>query len=194
VEGFALNGRRALAVGTVVSALTLAACGGKAQDANEPSGTYDVSVVRSTFPAKQHLSEAERMVIAVKNTGRKTVPNLAVTVDSFAAKSEQPDLADASRAVWIVDTSPAGGDSAYVNTWALGRLRPGQVRRFVWRVTAVKPGTHTIKWRVAAGLNGKALARTEGDRTPQGQFTVDVSDTPSQSRVDPATGQIIRSN
>jgi hypothetical protein len=189
-----LNGRCMLALGTIVSALTLGACGGTAQDANEPSGTFDVSVVRSSFPAKQHLSEAERMVIAVKNTGRKTVPNLAVTVDSFAAKSEQPDLADASRAVWIVDTSPAGGDTAYVNTWALGSLRPGQTRRFVWRVTAVKPGTHTIKWRVAAGLNGKALARADGDRTPQGQFTVDVSDTPSQSRVDPATGQIIRSN
>jgi hypothetical protein len=122
------------------------------------------------------------------------VPDIAVTVDSFAAKSEQPELADPSRAVWIVDKSPAGGDSAYVNTWTLGRLRPGQTRRFVWQVTAVKPGTHTIKWRVAAGLNGKALARTGGDRTPQGQFTVDVSDTPSQSRVDPATGEVVRAN
>jgi hypothetical protein len=194
VEGILPNGRRVLAVGTVLSALTLGACGGKEQDANEPSGTFDVSVVRSTFPAKQHLSQAERMVIAVKNTGDKTVPNVAVTVDSFAAKSEQPELADPSRAVWIVDQSPAGGDSAYVNTWALGRLTPGQTRRFVWRVTAVKPGTHTIKWRVAAGLNGKALARAGGDRTPQGQFTVDVADTPSQSRVNPETGEIVRSN
>jgi hypothetical protein len=194
VEGFALNGRRMLAVGTVMSALGLGACGAKQQDASEPSGNFDVSVVKSSFPAKQHLSQAETMSIAVKNTGTKTVPDLAVTVDSFAAKSEEPDLADPSRAVWIVDKSPVGGDSAYVNTWTLGRLRPGQTRRFTWQVTAVKPGTHTIKWRVAAGLNGKALARTDGDRTPQGQFTVDVSDTPSQSRVDPATGDIIRSN
>lgn len=189
-----LNGRRMLAVGTVLSALTLGGCGGEAQDANEPSRTFDVSVVKSNFPSKQQLAQAERMVIAVKNTGNRTVPNLAVTVDSFAAKSEQPELADPSRAVWIVDKSPAGGDSAYVNTWALGRLTPGQTRRFVWQVTAVKPGTHTIKWRVAAGLNGKALARTGGDRTPQGQFTVDVSDTPSQSRVDPATGEVVRAN
>ncbi len=55
-------------------------------------------------------------------------------------------------------------------------------------------GTHTVKWRVAAGLNGKAQARAGGDRVPQGQFTVDVSDTPAQSRIDPATGEIVRSN
>lgn len=194
VERSALNGGRMLALGTVVSALALGACGGEEQGADEPSGTFDVSVVKASFPSKQHLSRAATMVIAVKNTGNKTVPDLAVTVDSFAAKSEQPDLADPARAAWIVDESPAGGDSAYVDTWALGRLRPGQTRRFVWHVTAVKPGTHTIKWRVAAGLNGKALARTGDDRTPQGQFTVDVSDTPSQSRVDPGTGEIIRSS
>ena len=187
-------GRRALALGTALASLGLAACGGQAQDAKEPSGTFRVSVVRASFPTKQHLAQSQRMVLSVKNTGRRAIPNLAVTVDSFAAKSSQPDLADSSRPNWVVDKSPVGGDTAYVNTWALGRLRPGQVRRFVWNVTAVKPGTHTVKWRVAAGLNGKAQARAAGDRVPQGQFTVDVSDTPAQSRVDPATGQIIRSN
>ena len=194
MEGSALIGRRTLTLGTALAALTLGACGGTAQDAKEPSGTFEVSVVESKFPQKQHISQAEQLVIAVKNTGNKTVPDLAVTVDSFAAKSEQPELADPSRAVWVVDTSPAGGDTAYVNTWALGPLKAGKTRRFVWKVTAVKPGTHTVKWRVAAGLNGKAQARSGGDQVPQGQFTVDVSDKPSQSRVDPATGEIVRSN
>ncbi|MGZ4275551.1 MAG: hypothetical protein ACXVFK_02685 [Solirubrobacteraceae bacterium] len=194
MEGSARIGRRTLVVSATLAALGLGACGGQRQDAKEPSGTFRVAVVRSSFPAKQHLARSERMVISVKNTGNKTVPDLAVTVDSFSAKSEQPDLADPSRAVWIIDKSPHGGDTAYVNTWALGRLRPGQTRRFVWQVTAVKPGTHTVKWRVAVGLNGKAQARSRGDQVPQGQFTVDVSDKPSQSRVDPSSGQIIRSN
>lgn len=194
VGGSSLNGRRALACAPVLAALAVGACGGEQQDKNEPSGTFPVSVVRSSFPSKQHIAQPERMVISVKNTGRKTVPDLAVTVDSFSSRSEQPELADPSRAIWIIDKSPAGGDTAYTNTWALGSLRPGQTRRFVWRVTAIKPGTHTVKWRVAAGLNGKAQARTGGDQIPQGQFTVDVSDKPAQSRVDPATGQIIRAN
>jgi hypothetical protein len=194
VGGTAPIGRRALACAPAVAALALVACGGEQQDAHEPSGTFPVSVLRSSFPAKQHIAQAERMVITVRNTGRKTIPNLAVTVDSFSSRSEEPELADPSRAVWIIDKEPLGGDTAYTNTWALGAVRPGQTRRFVWRVTAVKAGTHTVKWRVAAGLNGKAQARTGGDRIPQGEFTVDVSDKPSQSRVDPSTGQIIRSH
>jgi hypothetical protein len=166
--------------------------GGDRQDAGEPSGTYQVAVVRTSFPARQHLAKSERFVIAVRNTGSKTVPNLAVTVDSFATRSQEPGLADPSRAVWIIDDGPRGGDTAYTNTWALGRLTPGQTRRFVWRVTAVQPGTHTVKWQVAAGLNGKAKATLAGNREPSGSITVDVSDKPAQSRVDPKTGQVVR--
>jgi len=149
-------------------------------------------VVRASFPTKQHLAQPERFVIAVRNTGRDTVPNVAVTVSSFAERSEQAGLADPERAVWIVDSSPSGGQTAYVNTWALGRLAPGQTRRFVWRVTAVKAGTHTVKWQVAAGLNGKAKATLAGNRAPAGSVTVDVSEKPAQAHVDPETGKVVR--
>ena len=162
------------------------------QDANEPSGTFQVAVVRASFPAKQHLAKPERFVIAVRNTGDKTVPNVAVTVNSFAARSEQAGLADPERAVWVIDASPRGGDTAYTNTWALGRLAPGQTRRFVWRVTAVQAGTHTVKWQVAAGLNGKAKATLAGNRAPAGSVTVDVSAKPAQAHVDPKTGRVVR--
>ena len=92
-----------------VAALAVAGCGGgERQDADEPSGTFQVAVVNASFPTKQHLAKPERFVIAVRNTGSKTVPNVAVTVDSFAARSEQAGLADPSRAVWIVDASPRG--------------------------------------------------------------------------------------
>jgi hypothetical protein len=175
------------------AALVAAGCGGgEAQDAAEPSGTFQVAVVRASFPAKQHLAKSERFVIAVRNTGQRAVPDLAVTIDSFASRSQEPGMADPSSAVWIIDDGPRGGDTAYTNTWALGRLARGQTRRFVWRVTAVQAGTHTVKWQVAAGLNGKAKAVLAGNRAPSGSITVDVSDRPAQSRVDPETGRVIR--
>jgi hypothetical protein len=182
-----------LSVVASLAAVALAGCGGgERQDANEPSGTFRVAVVRASFPTKQHLAQPERFVIAVRNTGRETVPNVAVTVNSFAERSEQAGLADPERAVWIVDSSPSGGQTAYIGTWALGRLAPGQTRRFVWRVTAVKAGTHTVKWQVAAGLNGKAKATLSGNRAPAGSVTVDVSEKPAQAHVDPETGKVVR--
>jgi hypothetical protein len=177
----------------MLTALAASGCGGGSrQDASEPSGSFRVTVVRASFPTKQRLAKSERLVITVKNSGPKAVPDLAVTVTSFASRSEQAGLADPSRAVWIIDEGPRGGDTAYTDTWALGRVAPGQIRRFVWRVTAVQPGTHTVKWQVAAGLNGKAKATLAGNRAPAGSFTVDVSDQPSQSRVDPNTGKVVR--
>jgi hypothetical protein len=175
------------------AALAAAGCGGGTrQDADEPSGSYRVAILRASFPTKQHLAKQERFVIAVRNTGSQTVPDLAVTVDAFASRSQQAGVADPSRAVWIIDDGPRGADTAYTNTWALGRLAPGQTRRFVWKVTAVQPGTHTVKWQVAAGLNGKAKATLAGNREPSGSITVDIADKPAQSHVDPDTGGVVR--
>jgi hypothetical protein len=193
VEGSTVLACRLALIAAGLAALTVAGCGGgERQDAAEPSGTFQVDVVSASFPTKQHLAQPERFVIAVRNTGDKAVPNVAVTVSSFAARSEQTGLADSERAVWIIDDSPRGGQTAYTNTWALGRLAPGQTRRFVWRVTAVQAGTHTVKWQVAAGLNGKAKATLSGNRAPAGSVTVDVSDKPGQAHVDPATGKVVR--
>jgi hypothetical protein len=193
VEGSTVFACRFALIAAGMAALAVAGCGGGArQDAAEPSGTFQVDVVRASFPTKQHLAQPERFVIAVRNSGDKTVPNVAVTVSSFAERSEQAGLADPERAVWIIDDSPRGGQTAYTNTWALGRLAPGQTRRFVWRVTAVQSGTHTVKWQVAAGLNGKAKATLSGNRAPAGSVTVDVSDKPAQARVDPKTGNVVR--
>jgi len=173
--------------------LGAAACGGGAsQSADEPSGTYRVAIVRSSFPVRQRVAAPTRLVIDVRNTGRKTVPDVAVTVDAFSSPSERTDLADAQRPVWIVDRPPEGSTTAYTDTWALGPLAAGETKRFVWRLTPVQPGTHRLEYRVAAGLTGQAKAVQAGDRVPEREMTVRISTRPASARVDPETGAVVR--
>lgn len=183
--------RYGLALG--VGALAFAGCGGgERQDANEPSGSFTLSVVEAKFPREQRLADRSELVLQVRNEGEETVPNVAVTVDSFTRRSEQRGLADPERPVFIVDSGPRGGTTAYVSTWALGQLSPGELKTFRWRVTAVRPGTHTVNYTVAAGLDGKAKAQGAAGEAVQGAFVVDVAGEPAQARVDPETGKVIR--
>jgi hypothetical protein len=200
-------------VAAVATLLALAGCGGQArQDANEPTGNFTVDVPVATFPSSQRLAEHTHLVIAVRNTGTKTIPNVAVTIlnpkQGVAAQAfgdllaETPGLASRSRPIWIVDRAPgpcgygctsggAGGAvTAYTNTWALGSVKPGKTATFDWGVTAVKAGTHVIEYRVAAGLNGKARAVLAGGGQPKGTFTVKVSSAPQRSFVNDK-GQIV---
>lgn len=187
-----------------VAALGVTACGGggERQDADEPSGTYPVDVVRASFPAKQRLADQSLFRLTVRNAGDKTIPNLATTIQTgdddatgestaagnaqaFGEVSEQPGLADPSRPIWVLDAGPRGSVTAYTNTWAVGRIRPGDERTMTWRVTAVRSGVYTIRYEVAAGLDGRARAvLAGGTRRPTGQFTVDISGEPADARVD----------
>ena len=192
-----MEGPRALrliaAPAAALVVLGAAACGGGAsQGADEPSGTYRVAIVRSSFPVRQRVAAPTRLVIDVRNTGRKTVPDVAVTVDAFSSPSERTDLADAQRPVWIVDRPPEGSTTAYTDTWALGPLAAGETKRFVWRLTPVQPGTHRLEYRVAAGLTGQAKAVLAGDRVPEREMTVRISTRPASARVDPGTGAVVR--
>jgi hypothetical protein len=192
-----VESRRALCLVAAPAAalvvLGTAACGeGAKQGADEPSGTYRVAIVRSSFPRRQHVAAPTRLVIAVRNTGDKTVPDVAVTVDAFAARSERTDLADPERPVWIVDAPPEGSTTAYTNTYALGPLAAGATKRFVWRLTPVQPGTHRLQYRVAAGLTGRAKAVLAGDRAPERAITVRIASRPASARVDPDTGAVVR--
>lgn len=174
--------------------------GGERQDENEKEGTYDVSVVKAQFPLEQSLAKQEEMTITVRNTGSETVPQIAVSlgetgrnglVKALTERQSNPDLADPERPIWIVDQGPVGGETAYVGTWSLGALRAGETKTFKWKLTAVVPGEHTVKYTVAAGLDGKAKAQAPGGRAPGGEFAVDVSDTPRPSTVDPETGKVV---
>ena len=173
--------------------LVLSACGGgEDQGGNEPTGTYEVDIVRASFAERQNVAKQEEFKLAVRNTGDEALPNLSVTVDSFSQRSEAPNLSDASRPVWVVDDGPRGGITAYVNTWALGRLAAGATREFTWKVTAVAPGQHRVRYRVNAGLDGNAKAVLAGGVAPEGTIDVRITTKPPESRVDPETGEVVR--
>ena len=183
---------RVWSAGALVALLLVGCGGGQRQDAKEPKGTFDVDVVKDSFPLQQHIAKQSRLRIAIRNTGDKTVPNVAVTVKGLSRHDSQPGLADPNRSIWIIDAGPRGGDTAYVGTWALGALRPGATRTFEWRVTPTKSGVYDVRYEVAAGLNGKAKARTSSGQKPSGSFTVRVSGQPADARVDPRTGRVVR--
>ncbi len=122
---------------------------------------------------------------------------------SFSVRSDQPDLAIPSRPVWILEqgypreagteagspppgelSGSGGADTAQTNTFAFGELEPNASKELVWKVTPVQPGTYTVHYRVAAGLQGKAVAVTSDGSIPEGEFVVVISDTPPQTRVD----------
>lgn len=189
-----MRASRGIAIaGLVPLAVLSAGCGGgQRQDKNEPSGNFAVEVTGASFPAKQTLAEPTKLSIAVKNTDSKPLPNVAVTVDSFSKATKDASLADPNRPVWIVDEGPVGGDTAYVNTWALGALAPGATRTFTWKVTAMQAGTQTVHYTISPGLNGKAKVADTGKTS--GSFTVAISKRPAQARVDPDTGAVIRSS
>jgi hypothetical protein len=68
---------------TIVAALAicvLAGCGAARQDAQEPTGSFPVQVVSASFPPSQRLSEHTHLVIQVRNTGHRPIPNLTVTI------------------------------------------------------------------------------------------------------------------
>lgn len=180
---------------TVVCLLLLTAfvagCGGgDRQDENEPSGSFAVEVTSATFPAQQALAEPAKLAITVRNSDSKPLPNVAVTVSSFSKAVNQAGLADQQRPVWIVDKGPAGGDTAFVSTWALGELAAGASKTFTWEVTAIQSGTHRLTYKVSPGLDGKANPADAG--AASGTLTANVSKEPAQARVDPETGAVIR--
>jgi hypothetical protein len=192
----------ALALLTVTAALGVAACGGQRQDADEPSGQFHVAVSNASFPSKQAIAQRATMRIAVTSNERKrAIPDVAVTVetrpDSGAsaplafgqADTGDSRLADDAKPVWILDTQPKGGESAYTNTWALGPMSAGETKTFVWHLVAVKPGDYVVSYRVSPGLTGKATV-AQGERD-KGSFRVSISQEPVPAHVG-ADGQVIR--
>jgi hypothetical protein len=184
----------------------VAGCGAARQDAHEAKGEFSVQVLAASFPARQSIAKPTTFELRVENTGTRTVPNIAVTLDSFSYASNYAGLAARQRPVWVIEegagaqpsspvesesvSPPGGGQTAYVNTWALGPLAPGSSQTFEWHVVPIKPGTYTVHYTLAAGLAGKAKAVASSGGAVSGTLTADIAAKPGARHVNPATGRV----
>ena len=208
-RGRIVRGRQVFPVTLLCACAGLVAsgCGGARQDAHEPSGTFTLQVAKASFPSGQAVARPANLELVVRNSGTQTAPNVAVTLDSFYYNSTFPGLASRQRPVWVIErgpgeipeppvqseavSPPGGGQTAYVNTWALGPLAPGAGRRFLWHVVPVKPGRRTVHYAIAAGLAGKARAALASGGAVAGAFTVEIAPAPPATHVDPNTGRVV---
>ncbi len=190
----ALPNLRACAA-AAAAVLTFAGCGGgggERRDADAPKGTYTVAVKRATFPSEQHLAQRSALVIAVRNAGEETIPDLSVVVRGFTDRRGGARNADPTRDLWIVDRGPARAATAFADTWTAGHLAPGDTATLRWDVTPVVAGRHELTYEIAPALAGSARAQLAGGREPQGTLAVRVLDEPASARVDPRTGGVQR--
>jgi hypothetical protein len=177
-------------------AVLLAACGGgSSSDANEHAGTYSLRVTDASFPGEQQLGETSLLRLGVRNTGKKTVPTLAVSISlagkegadsniAFAVREPQAGLAQPDRPAWVLaagypklDGSSEAGGSTTSNpkTFALGPLKPGETTTAVWKLTAVRVGHYTVTYDVGAGLSPDVKAKTTNGVAPGGSFVADIT-------------------
>ena len=75
------------------ASLVAAGCGGGSrQDEDEPEGNFPVEVVSAAFPQDQKLAKDSKMEIVVRNSGRKEIPVISVTVECPGQKQQEgPD-------------------------------------------------------------------------------------------------------
>ena len=202
-----MRGRRVSGVVLALVATALAAgCGAARQDAHEVKREFPLHVLGASFPARQSIAKPATFELRVQNTGSRTVPNIAVTVDSFSYASTYARLASSQRPIWVIEegpgaqpsspvesesvSPPGGGQTAYVNTWALGPLAPGSSQTFEWHVVPVRSGTYTVHYALAAGLAGKAKAVASSGGAIAGALTASIAPKPAVRHVNPATGRV----
>jgi hypothetical protein len=201
-----LRGNYTLGLLLVALALTLSACGGDdepSSDANEPAGTYRAKVVTAEFPTRQSLGQTSLLRLGIRNTGERAIPAVTVTITvadregresalPFGFRDPQPDLAQPDRPVWILaagypkragTTIQGGASTSSQKTFSLGRLEPGKTTEWVWKVSAVEAGPHTVLYEVDAGLSGAARAETAAGVQPGGSFAVRITKAPPDTIV-----------
>jgi len=217
--GTAALGRGALLCG---AALLVVGCGAQpSQDEDEPAGEFPVRVEEVSFPEKQKLAKDSRLQIEVRNVGDETIADISVTVDGFDEDLQDPNdpgevdpnVADPSRPVFVVDQSPVdflrsripvaeslvdrevnppyGRETAYVNTYSLGELAPKDTALFRWDLSAVKAGSYKLKYQVNVGLDGVAEAVSEGGEPLEGKIAGVVSDQSPAANVLSSDGETI---
>jgi hypothetical protein len=189
------------------TALFVSGCGGGTeQNHKEVKRSYAMRITTAAFPAKQAIARPTSLSVRVLNESSHTVPNVAITVDSFSYVEKFPELAANKRPIWVIEAGPGtpakqpvqsqatsppgGGQTNYVNTWALGPLAHGQSRTFTWKVVPVKAGSYTIHLAVSAGLAGNAKATLASGGAVRKSLSATIAPVPPITHVNPETGKV----
>jgi hypothetical protein len=160
----------------------------------ENTGDQTIPDLAITIFTTSNANTGESGTSTTGTTGTGTTPAAGYpqAQGSFSVRSQQPDLANPSRPVWVLEegypkyegqTASAGAEAAQTDTFSFGPMAVNQTKRIVWNVTPVQTGTYTVHYRVAAGLQGKARAVTADGSIPEGEFVVRISNKPPQTRV-----------
>jgi hypothetical protein len=196
-----------LLIAGACSALLAIGCGGGSEQSHgEVKRSYKMRISSASFPAKQSVSKPAELRVKVLNEQNRTVPNVALTVDAFSYVEKYPELAADKRPIWVVEqgpgvspalpvqsqavSAPGGGQTAYINTWALGPLKANQVKTFIWKVVPVKSGAHSVHLTVSAGLAGNAKATLAHGGAVRQSFSAQIAPAPPGRHVNPETGRV----
>jgi hypothetical protein len=195
-----------VAAGVLAAALSLSliACGDESSsDSGEATGTYSVKVVTAEFPAKQRLGETTLLRLGVRNTGRKTMPALTMTISvggeegrnstlPFGYRDPQPGIAQPDRPVWALSarypkangsSERAGAETSNLKTFDFGALKPGATTEAVWKLNAVRTGNFKLFYEIGAGLGGEATAETAPGTGAGGSFVAQITEVPPETVV-----------
>jgi hypothetical protein len=111
----------------LVAAFALVGCGGERQDEDEPEGEFTLSVVKASFPERQSTAQRARLLISVRNTDDRELPNLAVTIKTTAPGGEEVASAFAQAADDSPTPTARSGSSTRAPRGARARTRtPGR--------------------------------------------------------------------
>jgi hypothetical protein len=187
-------------------AVSIAACGGggeSSSDANEAARAYPVEIVTAEFPARQRLGETTLLRLGVRNSGRKPMPALTVTISvggeegrnsslPFGYRDPQPGIAQPDRPVWALSarypkangsSESAGAGTASPKTFQFGPLKPGATTEAVWKLSAVRTGSYELFYEIGAGLGGAAKAETAPGTEAGGSFATRITEVPPDTVV-----------
>jgi hypothetical protein len=186
-------------------AVSIASCGDSesSSESNEAAGAYPVKVVTAEFPAKQRLGETTLLRLGVRNSGRKPMPALTVTISvggeegrssslPFGYRDPQPGIAQPDRPVWALSArypkangspEPAGAETASPKTFQFGPLKPGATTEAVWKLSAVRTGSYELFYEIGAGLGGAAKAETAPGTEAGGSFATRITEVPPNTVV-----------
>lgn len=165
------------------TALAVSACGGSSGDAAGPGavhGRFPVAVT-ARFARVQRLAQHTSLVISVRNTGRRALPDVAVTIcETSCAPSTRPNrgtaaqafgydiavaanTADPSRPLWIVNRGPG---ACRFRCNAPGGSGGGGVSAGTntWALGRLAPGrTVRFRWALTPVMAGRHLVAWQVD-------------------------------